>query len=391
MATERLFDKDAYATEFDGTVISCTKLEDGKYDVVLDKTVFFPEEGGQTPDNGTLDDIEVLDVQIKDDVIYHTVTKEFECGTSVHGKIDWTHRFNNMQQHSGEHIFSGLVNSKFGLDNVGFHLSDDIVTMDYNGPLSMIDIKTVEKLVNKAIYENIDIQISYPDDKELSEIDYRSKKEILGQVRIVTIPGYDVCACCAPHVKKTGEIGVLKVVNLSNYKGGVRVSILCGFRALDLWDFEHDELNAIAVNMSTGTDKVRDNIDKMNSEIASLKEKLSKANQELIEFKVNEISSEKEDVIVFMEESDMNVIRRTVNALMDKHEGICGIFGGDDNSGYKYIIGSNTKDAKALLTKIQNEINIKGGGSERMVQGAVSGISKAELANILNKNGIEMD
>ena len=232
--TEKLYDQDAYAVEFDAKVLSCEAYHDkdeSGYHVVLDRTLFFPEEGGQSPDKGTINGIEVTDVQIKKDVVTHSLKEPLAVDENVHGKIDWTHRFNNMQQHSGEHIFSGIVHSRFGYDNVGFHLSDNIVTMDFNGVLTADEVKEIETAVNDVIVKNLPVEITYPAKEELAALDYRSKIEIEGQVRIVTIPGVDVCACCAPHVKRTGEIGTLNVQSLSNYKGGVRISILSGFRA----------------------------------------------------------------------------------------------------------------------------------------------------------------
>ena len=217
--TKKLYDLDAYGTEFEAKVLTCEevkKKDTTGYAVTLDQTLFFPEEGGQSPDQGTINGISVLDVQIKKDVIIHTLAAPVEVGSTVKGKIDWKHRFYNMQQHSGEHIFSGLVHSRFGYENVGFHLSDQTVTMDFNGVLSEADVAEVEYAVNEAIIKNIPIEVTFPTKEELETLDYRSKIEIEGQVRIVKIPGYDVCACCAPHVKRTGEIGMLKVLNVQS-------------------------------------------------------------------------------------------------------------------------------------------------------------------------------
>ena len=218
--TVRLYDQDAYATEFEAEVLACEEVEKKEkkvYQIWLDQTLFFPEEGGQSPDMGTIDGIKVLDVQIKDEVITHTLAAPLAVGTTVKGVVDWKHRFYNMQQHSGEHIFSGIVHNRFGYDNVGFHLSDSIVTMDFNGVITAEDIEEIETEVNQAIIENIPVEVSYPTKEELKVLEYRSKIEIEGQVRIVTIPGYDVCACCAPHVRRTGEIGMLKVMNVQSY------------------------------------------------------------------------------------------------------------------------------------------------------------------------------
>ncbi|MBQ3773508.1 MAG: alanyl-tRNA editing protein, partial [Pseudobutyrivibrio sp.] len=200
MKTEALYDQDAFARDFVGKVISCeeVKLEDKiAYKVVLDKTVFFPEQGGQTSDIGTLDEVQVIDVQIEDDVIYHYCLSGFLIGEEVHGVIDWEHRFNNMQQHTGEHIFTGLAHNTYGADNVGFHLSDNTVTLDLNIELSDEQVDYIEKKANEIIASDVAVKAYYPNQHLLGAINYRSKKEINGAVRLVEIEGVDLCACCA--------------------------------------------------------------------------------------------------------------------------------------------------------------------------------------------------
>ena len=231
METEKLFYEDSHLKEFTAKVISCKPYKE-QYKVVLDRTAFFPEGGGQYADTGMLDDVRVLDVHEKEGIIYHTTEKALEAGKTVTGKINWEERFEKMQQHTGEHIVSGLVHERFGYNNVGFHLGSDYCTMDFDGTLTKEQLREIELAANQAVWKNIDIVVTYPSKEELANMDYRSKIEIEGQVRIVTVPGYDVCACCAPHVKKTGEIGMLKLVNMVNYKGGERITMLCGVRAL---------------------------------------------------------------------------------------------------------------------------------------------------------------
>ena len=216
--TERLYYKDQYIKEFSANVLSCTENK-GKFEVILDKTAFFPEGGGQTCDKGSFNGINVENIQIIDNRIWHFVknseenAEKFQIGTVLSGKIDKNKRFSDMQQHSGEHIFSGIVNSLYGYNNVGFHLGSEIVTLDFDGELGEDDICKVENLVNEAIWRNLEIKVTFPSKEELAKIKYRSKIEIEGQVRLVEIPGVDVCACCAPHVKFTGEIGIVRVVN----------------------------------------------------------------------------------------------------------------------------------------------------------------------------------
>jgi alanyl-tRNA synthetase len=372
--TKKLYDLDAYAIEFKATVLSCEEIQlEGRnvYQVILDQTLFFPEEGGQSPDKGTIGKVQVLDVQIKEEVITHTLEEPVEVGEVVQGILDWKHRFSNMQQHSGEHIFSGLVNKRFGYDNVGFHLSDQIVTMDFNGVLTEKEAADIEYAANEAIIKNLPVQVTFPSKEELADMNYRSKIEIDGQVRIVTIEGVDVCACCAPHVKKTGEIGMLKIVNMQNYKGGVRISILCGFRALEEYRQKTAVLSELTSSLSANQDSLVEAVTKLKNMNQSLKTELAVAKQEYMEAKLKEIPKDQENVYLFENNLDPQVMRNAVNQLVSEHSGICGIFTGDDEEGYRYIIGSSTKDTRTVATTLREKLGAKGGGSAAMVQGSV--------------------
>ena len=235
--TEKLYDTNSYLSEFDCRILSFGENKNRIF-IETDKTAFFPEGGGQASDKGYLDEFYISDVQIVGDRIFHYTENIPETLSllqkkdTLHGKIDMKKRFSDMQQHSGEHIFSGLVCGNFGYNNVGFHLGTEVVTLDFDGMLGEDDITRIEFLANKAVWDNKEILVHFPTDEELKNINYRSKIEIEGQTRLVEIPGIDICACCAPHVKTTGEIGIIEVVAYERYKGGTRVSILCGERAL---------------------------------------------------------------------------------------------------------------------------------------------------------------
>lgn len=373
--TVRLYDQDAYATEFEAEVLACEEVEKKEkkvYQVWLDQTLFFPEEGGQSPDMGTIDGIKVLDVQIKDEVITHTLAAPLAVGTMVKGVVDWKHRFYNMQQHSGEHIFSGVVHNRFGYDNVGFHLSDSIVTMDFNGVITAEDIEEIETEVNQAIIENIPVEVSYPTKEELKVLEYRSKIEIEGQVRIVTIPGYDVCACCAPHVRRTGEIGMLKVMNVQSYKGGVRISILCGFRALEAFRQKADIITELMAQFSTNQEALVENVTKLKNTNQTMKNQLASAKQELMEYKVAAIPEDSENAILFESDLDTPVVRNVVNGLVEQFTGICAVFVGNDESGYQFIIGSKNKDCRQIAAALREKLSARGGGSDKMIQGSIA-------------------
>ena len=383
--TVRLYDQDAYATEFEAEVLACEEVEKKEkkvYQVWLDQTLFFPEEGGQSPDMGTIDGIKVLDVQIKDEVITHTLAAPLAVGTTVKGVVDWKHRFYNMQQHSGEHIFSGVVHNRFGYDNVGFHLSDSIVTMDFNGVITAEDIEEIETEVNQAIIENIPVEVSYPTKEELKVLEYRSKIEIEGQVRIVTIPGYDVCACCAPHVRRTGEIGMLKVMNVQSYKGGVRISILCGFRALEAFRQKADIITELMAQFSTNQEALVENVTKLKNTNQTMKNQLASAKQELMEYKVAAIPEDSENAILFESDLDTPVVRNVVNGLVEQFTGICAVFVGNDESGYQFIVGSKNKDCRAIAAALREKLSARGGGSDKMIQGSVAA-SQLQIEELL--------
>ena len=379
--TVRLYDRDAYARVFEATVISCqeiTKEDRRLYEVVLDQTLFFPEEGGQSPDKGVINDIQVTDVQINNEIITHYLESAIPAGSKVMGRIDWAHRFNNMQQHSGEHVFSGIVHKKFGYDNVGFHLSDQVVTMDFNGVLTAEQVAEIEWEVNQAIAQNVEIVISYPSKDELASIKYRSKIDIEGQVRIVTVTGYDVCACCAPHVRRTGEIGGLKVMSLQNYKGGVRISILCGLRALEAFREKCSIVSDLTAFLTTGQENLVTTVQKLKASNQSLSSELSAAKQQLLNQKLSDIPEDQANVIIFESGIDTKIVRNVVNGLVKKHSGICGLFVGSDSEGYSYVIGRSSQDCKILANTLREKLGAKGGGSPQMIQGSV----KATAADI---------
>ncbi len=411
MATRKLYDEDAYAREFDATVVEVHETEkDGEkyYDVILDRTLFFPEEGGQTCDRGNLRlgglvpaEIEeeisnrpqawnVEDVQIDgENKIHHILDQPIDIGTRVHGEIDWNHRFSNMQQHTGEHIFSGIVHAKKGYANVGFHLSDSVVTMDYDGELTDEEIQQIEYEANEAIIKNIPVHCYYPELEALERMDYRSKIQIDGAVRIVEISGVDCCACCAPHVKTTAEVGMLKVIGHQRYKGGIRLTILCGFRALR----DYDRVSGIATmasqELSVSQDALVDAVLKQKEDMANLKVALGEANTRVMNQELSQVDLKAENVVLFSENVPNLVMRNAVNTLMEKHSGYAAVFNLDGNR-YQFIIGSKERDARELSTLLREKYGAKGGGSSDMVQGSMekeTPMMEKEIRELFN-NGI---
>ena len=375
MKTEALFDRDAYAKEFVGRVISCdeiTKDEKTAYKVVLDKTLFFPEQGGQSSDIGTLDNAKVIDVQIADGVIYHYVTSGFLIGEEVKGVIDWQHRFNNMQQHTGEHIFTGIAHNTYGAENVGFHLSDNTVTLDLNIELTDEQVDYIETTANEIIAKDVAVKAYYPNQDLLGAINYRSKKEIEGAVRLVEIEGVDLCACCAPHVKSTGQVGLLKVVSYGKYKGGTRVYILCGMRALADYNRRMKILASAYQKLNCKEEELPEKVEGLIEDNKQLKYRISDIKAGLLNDRIESVVPELTDVIIFMEDLDAKTMRDGVNKLVERHDGLCAIFSGDDEEGYNFVIGSKTRDCAAIATGLRELLGAKGGGSKQMAQGSIN-------------------
>lgn len=372
--TQKLYDLDSYVTEFDCKVVSLYTVDDNLLAVETDRTAFFPTGGGQTCDIGYLSDIRVEGVEIDRDTIVHLVenceenVKKLQKGTVLHGKIDWKKRFSDMQQHSGEHLFSGTVFKLFGYSNVGFHLSKNEVTMDFNGILEYSDLRKVEDLVNKAIWDNLEIKVSYPNEQELAAIDYRSKKEIDGALRIVEIPGVDICACCAPHVKRTGEIGSLRVVSFEKNKGGTRVYILCGER--NLLDSREKLLqNKLVSNiLSSKQTETSDFVQKLKDENARLSFELTGTKKELLRLKASAVGKEKR--IVDFIDADGESLREYADLIAEKAEEFAAVFSSSNEK--RFVIISKTGfDVSSLCKEMNMKFQARGGGRNGIVQGSV--------------------
>ncbi|MCD8129295.1 MAG: alanyl-tRNA editing protein [Oscillospiraceae bacterium] len=230
--TERLYDADAYRRVFSAAVCACTETAHG-WEVVLDRTAFYPEGGGQPGDTGTLGGAAVLDTCFRGETLVHLCAAPLPVGATVEGQIDWPHRFELMQQHSGEHIVSGILCRMLSCDNVGFHLGAEVTVIDFSRPVPPDVLRAAEAEANTVIWENRPFRISCPTPEELAALPYRSKKALSGAVRIVACPGADICACCGTHVRAAGEIGLITLQNPKPFRGGTRMELLAGRRAFD--------------------------------------------------------------------------------------------------------------------------------------------------------------
>lgn len=376
VTTKKLYYDDPYMKSFSGTVLSFEKN-----DVVLDQTAFFPEEGGQTCDHGFLEDFRVTDVQIRDGKIHHYLdlsqsdeekaAETFRIGGKVHGRIDWEERYSNMQMHSGEHIFSGLVYRKFGYDNIGFHLSPHEMTLDFGGPIPESDLYEIETQANQAVFENVKTKIVFPSKEERERMEYRSKLDLEGEVRIVVFPGYDACACCAPHVRSTAEIGLIKVVSMQNWKSGVRISLVCGRRAFEMLRREHEIVRKTANFLSAAPDEVYDLTVRAKNDNVELKSSVKNLGRRLLQAEAEGIPEETDDALIFEEGIESKAARDAVNFMMKRHPGYSAVFLGSDQEGWNYIIGSPKKNCRDMSETLRQKFGARGGGKPEMVQGSV--------------------
>lgn len=378
MVTEKLYYLDSYINNFSAVVLSCDSCTDGFF-VTIDKTAFFPEGGGQKADNGYIGEAFVKDVQEKDGQILHYVDKELTVGEEYSCKINWEQRFSRMQNHSGEHIVSGIVNSQYGFDNVGFHMEEDYVTIDFNGELTREQLDEIEDKVNFVIYKNYEIKCWFPDENELSELDYRSKLELTENVRLVSIENTDLCACCVPHVKRTGEVGIVKILDFMRHRGGIRLVMKAGFKALSDYREKYKSVYDISNLLSAkqpeifnAVERVYNEIDYVNKDFYNFKKKVAENDKNNLVFCGN--------VSYFISSYyDTDMMRNLVNYGMEKSV-LSIAFSGDDENGYSYIAGSNSLDMKDVAKALNSRLNGRGGGRDTMIQGKISA----------NKNDIEM-
>ena len=378
--TEKIYYIDTKQTQFTSTVTACEFDEKKKvYKVCLKASAFFPEEGGQLADIGILDEQTVLDVHIKNDILYHYVEKEIPVGKEVFGQIDWSRRFDFMQQHSGEHILSGLLHSTYGFTNVGFHLGLTEVTLDVDGAIGIDALREIERKANEVIWKNIPILCSFPDRETLANMSYRSKIEIEGQVRIVEIPGVDLCACCAPHVDSTGQIGMIKILDAMPHRGGTRITIACGGRALLDYTTKQTIVKQSMGLLSAKESAVIDATAKLFDDINKWKTLANTLTAELLTEKCHMLATpdESQNAYLFVSLNNTVAIRNTINELTDAYAGYCGIFAGNDETGYTYIMGSKTLDCRTIGSHLRDTLNAKGGGSNAMIQGNITATRQA--------------
>ena len=367
--SEKLYYNDPFLQEFTAIVLSCEQDKAG-WKVVLDRTAFYPEGGGQPADTGILGDAKVIDVREKENIIVHTCDKALNVGETVTGRIDWARRFDHMQQHSGEHIVSGIICARYGCDNVGFHLGKDMVTIDFNHDISPEDLPAIEAQANAFIWSDTPIDIRFLEGDALRQAEYRSKKFIPGLVRLVAFPGADCCACCGTHVLRAGQVGLVKLLSCQKFREGVRMELLCGKRAFDYLSGTWEQNLAVSRALSAKPLQTHAAVERLKGELESVK--LRAATLETADFarKGAEYAG-KGDVVLFEGDMSSDSVRRLCDAVLDTCGGRCAVFAGEDGN-FKYAVGIRDGDIRPLVKELNGALNGRGGGKPNFAQGSVA-------------------
>ena len=380
--TRRLYYEDVYKKEFTATVLECRERKNG-FAVILDESAFYPEGGGQPSDVGTLGDVKVTEVYEKDGELLHYTEQALEVGAKVEGKIDWARRFDLMQQHSGEHMVSGVIHAKYGYDNVGFHMGSDVITVDLNGMLDEAQLAEIEREVNEKVWEDKEVVITYPTEEELKTLDYRSKKELTGKVRIVDFPGADVCACCGTHVTHTGEIGMVKLLSVVKFRDGIRMEMICGKRVLDYLNMVNEQNHQISVKLSAKMEKTADAVQRLQDENFRLKSQVARMEEDMFQAEAKKWGGAG-SVLIFKEGLEADSVRKLADAVMNTCQGCCAVFSRNEDGSYKYAMGEIDGDLRQYTKEMNAALNGRGGGKPFFVQGSVQATEK-EIRSFFEK------
>ena len=370
MQTRKLYYEDPHMRSFSAEVLCCEQTGKG-YSVILDATAFYPEGGGQAADTGVLGGVRVLDVHEKEGKVLHTCDGPLTVGQTVEGTIDYEQRFYRMQQHTGEHIVSGILYRRYGCQNAGFHMGSEVITIDVDHVVPVEDLPDIEREANEAVWRNVPVSCTYPEPEQLKNMFYRSKKALTGPVRIVEIPGFDTCACCGTHVKFSGEVGVIKLISSVNFRSGSRIEMACGKQALDLLNGCFDQNRLVSQAFSAKIMETGEAARRMNEQTAELKYRLVGLERRIFEDIARGYAA-RGDVVHFEEGLDNVAVRELADRIADVCGGTAAVFSGSDEAGYAFCLVSRQDDLRQLCRDMTKALNGRGGGKPNFQQGRVS-------------------
>ena len=376
MTTRKLYYEDCHLSRFTATVLSCEKTDKG-YAVILDATAFYPEGGGQAGDTGILNGIPVLDTREQGEAVVHICRQPMAVGSTAEGVLDYDRRFDLMQQHSGEHIVSGIINRRFGYHNVGFHMGSDVITIDFDGVLTMEDLPAIEAEANRAVWANTPIRCWIPSEEELPGVFYRTKRALPWPVRIVEIPGSDSCACCGVHVACTGEIGLVKLISAIPCRGGTRMEMACGARAMAILNHAFDQNRQVSQAFSAQITETGAAARRMNEVLAEQKYRIAGLEKQIF-LTIAEGYAGKGDALHFEEGLDSTAVRELADAIAETCGGRAAVFSGSDADGYAFCLVTREGDLRQQVKEMNLALKGRGGGKPNFQQGRVQA-AKAEI------------
>jgi len=362
----KLYYKDAHIREFTALVTGCAQVKKG-WEITLDATAFYPEGGGQPSDRGMLGNARVLDVQEAGEQVVHLCDKPLNVGETVTGNIDWVRRFDLMQQHSGEHMVSGVIHKRYGWHNVGFHLGADVMTVDFDGPIPAEDLPEIEQTVNTAIWENLPVRCYYPTEEELPTIPYRRKKDLPWPVRIVEFPGVDICACCGTQVKHTGQIGLVKLLSCVKFHEGVRLEMVCGKRALDMLTVAYEQNKQVSQAFSAKLQETGAAARRMNEALNSEKFRGNSLEKQLFATIAKHYAGQ--ELALHFEKDLPPAANRALCDAIAEQATVAIVLSGTDDTGHRFCIVSHSADTKAIGTALTAALGGRGGGKPEAFQG----------------------
>lgn len=369
METRKLYYEDSHLSRFTSQVLSCTRTEKG-WEVILRATAFYPEGGGQAGDSGTLNGVRVLDTREREGAVVHLCQEPLNAGEEVTGVIDYDLRFGRMQQHSGEHIVSGILNRRFGCHNTGFHMGADVITIDFDAVIPPQALPEIEAEANGAVWKNLPVRCWYPSPEELPAIPYRTKKALSWPVRIVEIPGFDCCACCGTHVAATGEIGLIKLLSAVSFRGGTRIEMACGAQAMALLNAAFDQNRQVSQAFSARMTETGEAARRMNELLAAQKYRMAGLEKRIFAG-IAESYGSCGDVLHFEDGLGGDGVRELADAIAEKCGGTAAVFGGSDENGYAYCLIARQGDLRQLNRDMAAALRGRGGGKNLCQQGRV--------------------
>jgi alanyl-tRNA synthetase len=391
VSTERLYYNDPYLAEFDATVVAIEPAPDGhtgRTGAVLDRTAFYPTSGGQPFDVGRLGDAAVVDVIDRDDrSILHVLDGELAAGP-VHGRIDWTRRFDHMQQHTGQHVLSAAFDRALQVRTLSFHLGSTSSTIDLHREVSAAEIARAEADANRVVWEDRPVAIRFASAEEAARLPLRKESDREGVLRIIEVEDFDVSACGGTHVARTGAIGIIAVAGTERFRGGTRVEFVCGGRALAAFRALRDTVAGATRLLSAVPSDLPPAIERMQAESKDARRLVKDLQSRLAGFEAAALANRAEPlgaarvVLEVVDGLDANGLKALAASIASRPGHAAVLLSAPAPAAVVVARAPDvTIDSGALLRQLTAAFGGKGGGRPELAQGGgLQGDARAILA-----------